>query len=59
MNRVDWDVYPYDSNIDDECLCDTLGDTDYDVKSIFERTIWIKLFSHTSTLILSRINLMS
>ena len=34
MNRIDWNVFPYDSNVVyDECLSDTLGDTDSDVKS--------------------------
>ena len=34
MNRVDWDVFTYNSNVvDDECLIDTLGDTDSDIKS--------------------------
>ena len=37
MNRVDWNVYPYDSNVDNECLSDTLGDTDSDVKSTFRK----------------------
>ena len=33
MNRVHWDVFPYDSNVgNDECLSDTLEDTDSDVK---------------------------
>lgn len=33
MTRVDWDVFPYDCNVDyDECLPDTLGDTDSNVK---------------------------
>ena len=34
MNRVDWDIFPYDSNVDDDqYLSDTLGDTDSDVKN--------------------------
>ena len=44
MNRADWDVFPYDSDVDD-CdiwsmmmvmminLTDTLGDTDSEVKN--------------------------
>ena len=35
MNRVDWDVSPYDPTVDDDdkYLSDTLGDTDSEVKS--------------------------
>ena len=34
VNRVDWDVFPYDSNVDDdESLSNTIEDTDSDVKS--------------------------
>ena len=44
MNRVDWDVFPYDSDVDDDDiwsmmmvmminLTDTLGDTDSEVKN--------------------------
>ena len=34
MNRVDWDVFPYDPTVDDDkYLSDTLGDTDSEVKS--------------------------
>ena len=34
INRVDWDVFPYSFNVDDnECLSDNLGDTDSDLKS--------------------------
>ena len=34
MNRVDWDVFPYDPAVDnDKYLSDTLGDTDSEVKS--------------------------
>ena len=60
MNRVDWDVFSYDSNVaDDECLFDTLGDTDSDVKSPL-KTFWtMKLLPHTSTFILLGINLTS
>lgn len=35
MNTVGWDVFPYDSVVDDESLSDTLGDADSDVKSIW------------------------
>ena len=34
MNTVGWDVFPYDSVVDDESLSDTLGDADSHVKSI-------------------------
>lgn len=34
MSRVDWADFPYDSNVGDECLSHTLGDSDSDVKSI-------------------------
>ena len=34
MNTVGWDVFPYDSVVDDKSLSDTLGDADSDVKSI-------------------------
>ena len=44
MNRADWDVFPYDSDVDDDDiwsmmmviminLTDTLGDTDSEVKN--------------------------
>ena len=34
MNRVDWDVFPYDPTVDDDkYLSDTLGGTDSEVKS--------------------------
>ena len=34
VNRVDWDVFPDDSNVDDdESLSNTIEDTDSDVKS--------------------------
>ena len=34
VNRVDWDVFPDDSNVDDdESLSNTVEDTDSDVKS--------------------------
>ena len=34
VNRVDWDVFPYDPNVDDdESLSNTIEDTDSDVKS--------------------------
>ena len=34
MNRVDWDVFPYASNVDyDKFLFDALGDTCFDVKN--------------------------
>lgn len=37
VNRVDWDVFPYDSNVDDdESLSNTIEDTDSDVKSILK-----------------------
>ena len=51
MNRVDWDFFPYESNaVDDECLPDTLGDTDSDVKSILyiflKNNMDIVIFAH-------------
>ena len=34
MNRVNWDVFRYDSNVDDdECLSDILGDINSDIKN--------------------------
>ena len=60
MNRVDWDVFSYGSNVpDDECLFDTLGDTDSDVKSPLKTFCTMKLLPHTSTFILLGINLTS
>ena len=56
MNRVDWDFFSYDSNVvDDECLFDTLGDTDSDVKST------LKTFckSHMNEVISSHFNINS
>ena len=44
---------------DDECLFDTLGDTDSDVKSPLKTFCRIKLLPHTSTFILLGINLTS
>ena len=47
MKRVDWDVFPYDSNVDDEYLSDTLWDTDLDVKSTFRKINMNKIiFAH-------------
>lgn len=32
VKRVDWDVFPYGPNVDDECFSDTLRDTVSDEK---------------------------
>ena len=46
MKRVDWDVFPYDSNVDDEYLSDALWDTDSDAKSFRKINMNKIIFAH-------------